>query len=86
VGILAGGDLPPGKYNRLPLDAVTRVTLLRRRQREHFASRGLAGESWGAGDGVPCWVKGKALMGRRSEPPGQSPLLRNAASNFEVPS
>ena len=31
-GILAGGDLPPGKYNRLPLDVVTRDTLPRSRK------------------------------------------------------
>lgn len=37
-GILAGGDLPPGKYNRLPLDAVTRCTLIGR-GRGHPSSR-----------------------------------------------
>lgn len=31
-GILAGGDLPSGKYNRPPLDVVTRDTLTRSRK------------------------------------------------------
>ena len=75
VGIPAGGDLLSSlldsKYNRLPLDVVTRATLLRRRQRKHFASRGPRRRELGCRGLVPCWVKGNALMGEAKR--GQSP-------------